>query len=116
MDQLLSPRPVGDSTRTTSQPPQHADQRVPEVAITEAPAATVTVRLTLSPEELVELTGYKRCTQQARWLKENGFKFRLDRRKRPRVDRHHYEARMGCKPTGDRPEGGSPNWAALFGE
>ena len=36
-------------------------------------------RLTLSTEQLHELTGYKRGAEQARWLRENGFKFRLDR-------------------------------------
>jgi len=66
-------------------------------------------RLTLAPEQLFELTGYKRGAEQARWLKENGFKFRLDRLGKPRVDRAHYEARMGSKPAfGEQSIGGSP--------
>ena len=72
--------------------------------------------MTLSPEQLCEPTGYKRGAEQARWLKENGFKFRLDRLGKPRVDRAHYEARMGSKSaTGEHIGGGSPNWAALIG-
>jgi hypothetical protein len=76
-----------------------------------------TSRLTLTPEQLHELTGYKRGIEQARWLKENGFKFRLDRLGRPRVDRAHYEAKMGSKAatSGEHIDGGSPNWAALLG-
>jgi len=73
-------------------------------------------RLTLSPEQLCELTGYKRGAEQARWLKENGFKFRLDRLGKPRVDLAHYETKMGGKPaTGEHIDGGTPNWAALAG-
>ena len=74
-------------------------------------------RLTLTPEQLCELTGYKRGAEQARWLSENGFKFRLDRLGKPRVDRVHYETKMGCKlaTTGEHIDGGSPNWAALLG-
>lgn len=79
--------------------------------------ATCASRLTLTPEQLFELTGYKRGAEQARWLKENGFKFRLDRLRKPRVDRAHYESKMGSKlaTTSDRVDGGSPNWAALLG-
>jgi hypothetical protein len=74
-------------------------------------------RLTLTPEQLQELTGYKRGAEQARWLKENGFKFRLDRLGKPRVDRAHYETKMGSKlaATAEHVDGGSPNWAALLG-
>jgi hypothetical protein len=73
-------------------------------------------RLTLTPEQLHELTGYKRGAEQARWLKDNGFKFRLDRLGKPRVDRAHYETRMGGAPaTGEHIDGGTPNWAALTG-
>lgn len=111
MDQLLS-------SQQMEEPPTHRDQclaRAPAQIERRHPGVD-SPRLTLSPEQLCELTGYKRGAEQARWLKENGFKFRLDRLGKPRVDRAHYEARMGSKPTtgehiGDR----SPNWAALTG-
>ena len=35
--------------------------------------------LVLTPEELACLTGYKQPARQAKWLKANGFKFRLNR-------------------------------------
>ena len=73
-------------------------------------------RLTLTPEQVCELTGYKRAAEQARWLKENGFKFRLDRLGKPRVDRTHYESKMGGHPmVATQIDGGTPNWAALAG-
>lgn len=72
--------------------------------------------LTLTPEELQELTGYKRGAEQCRWLKANGFKFRIDRTRRPRVDRAHYESKMGVPLQRDEPryEGAAPNWSALL--
>jgi hypothetical protein len=81
------------------------------------PVVMSSSRLTLTPEQLCELTGYKRGAEQARWLKENGFKFRLDRLGKPRVDRAHYEAKMGGKLAmpGEHIDGGTPNWAALTG-
>ena len=67
--------------------------------------------LTLSPLELEELTGYKPGAEQKRWLQQNGFKFRLDRLGKPRVDRAHYETKMGGKAPTERET--TPNWAAL---
>jgi hypothetical protein len=79
-------------------------------------AVVTSPRLTLTPEQLCELTGYKRAAEQARWLKENGFKFRLDRLGKPRVDHAHYESKMGGHPvTAALIVGGTPNWAALAG-
>jgi hypothetical protein len=113
MDRLLSSQPLEDFS--SERDPRGVRAR----ATVEGPGHAVmcTSRLTLTPEQLHELTGYKRGAEQARWLKENGFKFRLDRLGKPRVDRAHYETKMGCKlaTTGDRIDGGSPNWAALLG-
>ena len=111
MDQLRSSQQSGELT-VLAQPPARA------LAATESrrPVVTNSSRLTLTPEQLCELTGYKRGAEQARWLKENGFKFRLDRLGKPRVDRAHYEAKMGGKPaTAEHIDGGTPNWAALTG-
>jgi hypothetical protein len=68
----------------------------------------------LTPEQLFELTGYKRGAEQIRWLKENHFKFRLDRLGKPRVDLAHYAAKMGAGATPAELSSG-PNWAALAG-
>lgn len=113
MDQLLSSQQLEDSSS------EHDPRRVRAHAPVEGLGHAVVSpsRLTLTPEQLYELTGYKRGAEQARWLKENGFKFRLDRLGKPRVDRAHYENKMGCKlaTTSDRVDGASPNWAALLG-
>jgi hypothetical protein len=70
--------------------------------------------LTLTEAELRELTGYKRGKEQARWLKNNGFKFRLDKLGKPRVDRGHYNTKMGST-SGARvePASSEPNWSAM---
>lgn len=112
MDQPLSSQQSVEQT-DLAQPPARA------LAPAQSPRPVVmnSSRLTLTPEQLCELTGYKRGAEQARWLKENGFKFRLDRLGKPRVDRAHYEAKMGCKLAipGEHIDGGTPNWAALTG-
>ena len=112
MDQPLSSQ-QSRQRPDLAQPPAHA--LAP--AEIRRPVVTNSSRLTLTSEQLCELTGYKRGAEQARWLKENGFKFRLDRLGKPRVDRAHYEAKMGCKLAmpGEHIDGGSPNWAALLG-
>jgi len=112
MDQLLSSQALEEhSTESVARlthprtPAEHAGR-----------AVVASSRLTLTAEQLCELTGYKRAAEQARWLKENGFKFRLDRLGKPRVDRAHYEAKMGGHPVTAAPiDGGTPNWAALAG-
>lgn len=50
--------------------------------------------LTLSRSELLELTGKRRPSAIARWLRDNGFSFRIAADGYPRVDRHHYERVM----------------------
>ena len=113
MDQLLPSQPLEAPSTRSDQCVARAPAPVQQLG----PAVVGVSRLTLSPEQLHELTGYKRGAEQARWLKENGFKFRLDRLGKPRVDRSHYETKMGCKlaTTGEHIDGGSPNWAALLG-
>jgi hypothetical protein len=66
--------------------------------------------LTLTPEQLADLTGYTRVDKQKAWLKANGFKFRENRYGHPKVDRAHYDARMGV---GAPQRSAEPNWAAL---
>ena len=112
MDQLLSSQQLEDSSTA------HDRSLGRTLAAHERRRRTAEpdARLTLTPEQLLELTGYKRGAEQARWLKDNGFKFKLDRLGKPRVDRAHYEQKMGGRPaTGDHIDGGAPNWAALAG-
>ncbi|MFZ5544017.1 MAG: DUF4224 domain-containing protein [Pseudomonadota bacterium] len=66
----------------------------------------------LTPEELFELTGYKRGAEQCRWLKANGFKFRVTIAGQPRVNRAHFDSKMGAPVRTPGPNDG-PNWAAI---
>lgn len=49
----------------------------------------------LSPDEIYQLTGYKKPTCQIAWLRKNGFTFRVSADGHPRVDRSHYLKVMG---------------------
>lgn len=69
--------------------------------------------IVLLPSELIDLTGFKRPSKQAAWLKANGFKFRLSQQLHPKVDRGHYEGRMGGKSSA--PSATEPNWGAMKG-
>ncbi|MBS1170128.1 MAG: hypothetical protein H6R01_1046 [Burkholderiaceae bacterium] len=67
--------------------------------------------LTLSSEELENLTGYKMPSCQVRWLKERHWRFELSRANRPRVAREYYLMKMGVTKSYDAPN--EPNWGAL---
>lgn len=56
----------------------------------------MTAALFLTPDEMVDLTGFKAPHCQARWLTRNRWRFVLNRRKAPRVARDHFNERMGC--------------------
>ena len=45
--------------------------------------------LTLTAQELVDLTGYKQRARQIKWLSQNKFTFRVARGGRPVVDCAH---------------------------
>lgn len=47
----------------------------------------------LSPEDLHDLTGYKKPKLQRRWLTENGYRFDVRADGKPVVSRAHYESR-----------------------
>lgn len=67
--------------------------------------------LTLTPDELYDLTGYKAGKRQRQWLAENGYSFDVRANGRPAVSRSHYEARHA--PVKRRPS--AMNLAALDG-
>ena len=67
--------------------------------------------LTLTPEELLELTGFSRKSKQAQWLKSNGIKYRLNAQLQPRVDRTHYLVKMGAAQGAKEMSG--PSWGAI---
>jgi hypothetical protein len=51
-------------------------------------------RLTLTPDQVFELTGYKRTGDQMRWLKEHGWAFVLNAAGRPVISRAYAERRL----------------------
>lgn len=49
----------------------------------------------LTPEEIRDLTEYKRPHEQIRWLREHGYPFELGASGRPKVLRSEVERRLG---------------------
>ena len=56
----------------------------------------------LTRDELRELSGYKRRTDQARWLRENKYPFELDKDGNPKVPVLAVESRFQAKVGGPR--------------
>ena len=56
----------------------------------------------LTRDELRELSGYKRRTEQARWLRENKYPFELDKDGNPKVPRLAVETRFQIRTGGPR--------------
>ena len=53
------------------------------------------ISLCLSKAELTELTGFQYPIRQIKWLREQGFTFRIAADGHPKVDRNHYAKLMG---------------------
>lgn len=68
--------------------------------------------LFLCESELIELTGYKRLSDQIRWLQSGEWRFELSAIGRPVVLRSYLERRMGGG-TERFDHSRSPNFAAL---
>lgn len=49
----------------------------------------------LTVAELIELTGRKRRSDQAAWLKKHGYRFEVNARQQVKVTRAHVEAKLG---------------------
>lgn len=52
-------------------------------------------RLTLTPDQILEITGYKRASDQMRWLRDHGWVFTANAAGRPVVSRRYAEQRLG---------------------
>lgn len=66
----------------------------------------------LTPEELVEITGYKHVASQKEWLDTNGWKYVLNGARRPIVGRWFARMRLaGINPTASGP---APAWTPDF--
>ena len=70
--------------------------------------------LFLNPDELIELTGYKRGAEQCRWLKKKAWRFEPTASGAPRVARAYFERRMvGEAATADPAPPARHNFGAL---
>lgn len=56
----------------------------------------------LTKEEVRDLSGYKRRTEQAKWLRENGYPFELDKDGNPKVPRAAVESRFQVRHGGPK--------------
>lgn len=72
-------------------------------------------KLTLSPQELAEITGYSRYTHQQRQLRCHGIPFTTDGRNRPIVLRRHLSPDMAELPKVDEYVATEPNFDAING-
>jgi hypothetical protein len=67
--------------------------------------------LTLTPEQLADLTGYKLPSHQIKWLRDRHWRYELTRAGRPKVDREYYLMKMGV--TKDYTPPVELNWDAV---
>ena len=71
--------------------------------------------LTLSPQEIAEITGYRRYTHQQRQLRCHGIPFTTDGRNRPIVLRRHLLSGANELPKVDEYVASEPNYDAING-
>ncbi|MDR2990892.1 MAG: DUF4224 domain-containing protein [Burkholderiaceae bacterium] len=69
--------------------------------------------LLLSPDELIEVTGYRVSAMQIRWLRGKGWRFEVNGNRRPIVARKYAEKMLGCGIPEE--QGYKPNFGALQG-
>lgn len=71
--------------------------------------------LTLSPQEIAEITGYQRYTHQQRQLRCHGIPFTTDGRNRPIVLRRNISSNLHELPKEDDYVSLEPNYDAING-
>lgn len=72
--------------------------------------------LTLSPQEIAEITGYQRYTHQQRQLRCHGIPFTTDGRNRPIVLRRSIDPGVSELPKVDEYVALEPNYDAINGQ
>lgn len=68
----------------------------------------------LSEKEIQELTGYKTKKCQAKWLRNNGFKYVLDRWGKPKVMIEHVNSVLGTTGRTNTKRRVEPNMEGLI--
>lgn len=69
--------------------------------------------LSLTPEELFDLTGYRSYRGQVAWLRSRGWVFDTRRNGSPHVSRSYYLHRTGTPDTIATATSSEPNWSAI---
>ncbi len=67
----------------------------------------------LTDKELIGLTGYTYPSLQIKWLRANGFTFRIAADGHPRVDRSHYLKLMGGTSEAETRKKTEPDFSSL---
>lgn len=71
------------------------------------------MNLLLTRDELHELTGYARRSDQIRWLERQGWRFVVGADGRAKVGREYAGAMLGTGPANEATLTSEPNWEAL---
>jgi hypothetical protein len=69
--------------------------------------------LTLSADEITELTGYKQPSHQRRFLQAAGLQYRLNKQNKPVVSRANAEKYLGGTNGPQSAPSFTPNWSAM---
>ena len=69
--------------------------------------------LCLTPDDLRDLTGYKRASSQIAWLTERAWVFEIDARGRPKVLRAYADSKMGASVRPTEPKPWEPDFSDL---
>lgn len=67
----------------------------------------------LSRDEIIELTGKKRPSDQIAWLAKTGWIYETNAAGRPVIGRDYARTKLGGGRTINQPVGGLPNFSAL---
>lgn len=69
--------------------------------------------LTLTADELVDITGRKKKSMQIEWLRTRRWVFELDANGKPKVSRAHAEAMLGANTPTAEPKAWAPDFSDL---
>lgn len=69
--------------------------------------------LTLTSDEVTQLTGYKRASDQRRFLQAAGVMYRLNKQNKPIVARANAERYLGVASGPQEAPSFKPNWSAM---
>lgn len=71
------------------------------------------MKINLTKDELIEITGRVKATAQIKWLRQNGFTVLQRADGLPLISRTHFELKMGGVPGRSKSSDWKPNLEAL---